>query len=198
MKLNNNISNFITTEKGEKGFWGRFFYQEPQIFPTKEFAYELNPESLNDEIKIKPSPLRKFLKWIVALFFFCTTITVTLLFIAANIAIGIAGILVCIIIYVAMIKPLLSKKNFYTIYIDSQGLRMGQDSYPWYDLSETYIMYKYIGRSTHCYLLLETKINQVVEFDLDSLAIDDSDIASLIEAYKKFRINSVTNSKAIH
>jgi hypothetical protein len=90
-----------------------------------------------------------------------------------------------------MVKPLLSKENFFTIGIDSQGLRMGQDSYPWYDLSETYIMYKYIGRSTHSYLLLETKTNQVVEFDLDSLAIDDNDIASLIEAYKK--LNSVTN-----
>jgi hypothetical protein len=89
-----------------------------------------------------------------------------------------------------MVKPLLSKKNFYTIRINRQGLHLGQDSYPWYDVSETYIMYKYIGRSTHCYLLLETKTNQVVEFDLDSLAIDDNDIASLIEAHKKFHFGA--------
>jgi hypothetical protein len=194
VKLNNNISNFITDQKEGKGFWQRFFYQPPEIFPTKEFAYDIDPGSLNNEIEIKPSPVRKFFNWIIALFFFCATITVSLLFIAANIPIGIAGIGLCVIVYFIMVRPLLLKENFYTIIIDSQGLRMGQDSYPWCDLSETYIMYKLIGRSTHCYLLLETKTNQVVEFDLDSLAIDDSDIASLIEAYKRFRLHSVTNT----
>jgi hypothetical protein len=187
VKPNNNISNFIADEKEAKGFWGRFFYQTPEIFLTKEFAYEINPDSLDNAIEIKPSPLRKILNWIIVLFFFCATITVTLLFIAANLAIGIAGIIVCIIVYVAMVKPQLSKENSYTIVIDSGGLCIGQNSYHWYDLSDTYIMYKYIGRSTHCYLLLETKTNQVIEFDLDPLAIDDNDMASLIEAYKKLQ-----------
>jgi hypothetical protein len=194
VKPNNNISNFFTDQKEGKGFWGRFFYQTPEIFPTKELAHEINPDSLNDEIEIKPSPVRKFFNWVIALFFLCATITVTLIFIAASIPIGIAGVGICVIVYIVMVKPLLSKQNFYTIIIDSHGLRMGEDSYPWNDLFETYIMYKYIGRSTHCYLLLETKTNQVVEFDLDPLAIDDDDIASLIEAYKKLRQKPIVNS----
>jgi hypothetical protein len=56
VKPNNNVSNFIANEKEDKGFWGRFFYQTPEIFPTKEFAYEISPDSLGDEIEIKPSP----------------------------------------------------------------------------------------------------------------------------------------------
>ena len=107
LEHNNNISNFITNEKEGKGFWGRFFYQAPKIFPTKEFAYDINLDSLNDEIEIKPSPFRNFLNWVIALFFFFAAITVTVLFIAANIPIGIAGIVVCIIVYVVMMKPLL-------------------------------------------------------------------------------------------
>jgi len=183
------LRDFLNSEELKMNWLDKLNKSYPVVYSTESISRNLKNMRLGKEKNIRPSRFRR--AYIIVVLLPVAYVWVWLLKLLLEyhdlfpILLG-AFLFITFMIWFVSRHSFLNRKYVYTIRINSEAICIRHHTFYWTDITETYIMNKYEGRSKgdNSYLLIFKKDGTVEKFDLHMFSFSDIKLAGVIEHYK--------------
>jgi len=185
------IDDFIQAEQQKMNWFDRVFRNYPQFRTTRFLAGNDRIKGSGNGVVIGPSLWGRLITGIIIAF--ATLIWAGLLFIQVfnkkliPVVFSFWVFITLMIIGLAY-QAYFNKRYVYKIFINTEGIRRGDDLVRWDEMVETGIMNKQKGRATNYFLVLFLENGSVVKHDLYLMGGYPEKYARIIEYYKEVAI----------